>query len=118
MSLNVDRDARRLSTYATATQNDLSPTRCHSAYASSQPALSGHVSSNNAIDPTLHNTRRETKMRRRTSVPTTEEEQDVVKYLTSRPPTRGSSSSKYNFESEPTMLDNLSLEDLQETFKS
>ncbi|CAF1156877.1 unnamed protein product [Adineta ricciae] len=118
VSLNIDRNARRLSTYATGTQNDLSSTRCHSAYASSQPVSSAHMNHTNAMDLTLNNTRRETKMRRRTSVPTTEEEQDVVKYLTSRPPTRSSSSSKYNFESEPTMLDNLSLEDLQETFKS
>ena len=118
MSLNIDRDARRLSTYATATQNDQSSTRCHSAYAASQRVTSAHTNNNNAMDRTLYNTRRETKMRRRTSVPTTEEEQDVVKYLTSRPPTRSSSSSKYNFENEPTMLDNLSLEDLQETFKS
>ncbi|CAF5193374.1 unnamed protein product, partial [Rotaria sp. Silwood1] len=31
---------------------------------------------------TLHNIRRETKLRRRTSVPITEEEQDIARYLT------------------------------------
>ncbi|UJR13297.1 hypothetical protein I4U23_000315 [Adineta vaga] len=123
VSLNADRETRRLSTFATAAQNDLSPTRCRSAYATSQPASSLHRdlsmnSNNNRVDLTLSNTRRETKMRRRTSVPITEEEQDVVKYLTSRPTTSGSTSSKYNFENEPIMLENLSLEDLQQTFKS
>ncbi|CAF1132072.1 unnamed protein product [Rotaria sp. Silwood1] len=122
--LNTDNQTRRLSTYATASQYELSPTRCRSAFATSHPVSATNnkltIDSNNTTDFTLHNIRRETKLRRRTSVPITEEEQDIARYLTStsiikRP---DSLSSKYNFENEPTMIKNLSLEDLQETFKS
>ncbi|CAF1315038.1 unnamed protein product [Adineta steineri] len=122
--LSNDRDPRRLSTCATASQYELSSTRCRSAYATVQPISSAHnelsMDSNHRIDYTVHNTRRETKLRRRGSVPITEGEQDVVRYLastSSRPTTRDSLSSKYNFENEPTMLNNLTLEDLQQTFK-
>ncbi|CAF3713572.1 unnamed protein product [Adineta steineri] len=122
--LSNDREPRRLSTCATASQYELSSTRCRSAYATVQPISSIHnelsMDSNHRIDYTVHNTRRETKLRRRGSVPTTEGEQDVVRYLastSSRPTTRDSLSSKYNFENEPTMLNNLTLEDLQQTFK-
>lgn len=125
VSLNTDNQPRRLSTYATASQYESPPARCRSAYATSQPVSSMHndtsMRNNSKIDFTMHNTRRETKLRRRTSVPITEEEQDVVRYLassSSRPATRDSASSKYNFESESTMIKNLSLEDLQDTFRS
>ncbi|CAF0979938.1 unnamed protein product [Rotaria sordida] len=122
--LTTDNQVRRLSTCATASQYELSPTRCRSAFATSHPVSATNrksaIDNNSTTDFTLHNIRRETKLRRRTSVPTTEEEQDIVRYLTTtsiitRP---DSSSSKYNFENEPTMIKNLSLEDLQETFKS
>jgi hypothetical protein len=78
------------------------------------------MNNNSITDFTLDNTRRETKLRRRASVPVTEEEQDVVRYLTSTSTTtmHDSISSKYNFENEPTMVKNLSLEDLQQAFKS
>jgi hypothetical protein len=78
------------------------------------------MDSNSTTDFTMHNVRRETKLRRRASAPITEEEQDIVRYLTSvsTTPMHDSLSPKYNFENEPTMLKNLSLEDLQQTFKS
>ncbi|CAF3433483.1 unnamed protein product, partial [Rotaria sp. Silwood2] len=78
------------------------------------------IDNNNTTDFTLHNIRRETKLRRRASLPITEEEQDIVRYLTSTSVIRRPDSllSKYNFEYEPTMIKNLSLQDLQETFKS
>ncbi|CAF4318846.1 unnamed protein product, partial [Adineta steineri] len=104
--LSNDRELRRLSTCATASQYELSSTRCRSAYATVQPISSIHnelsMDSNYRIDYTVHNTRRETKLRRRGSVPTTEGEQDVVRYLastSSRPTTRDSLSSKYKIKS-------------------
>jgi hypothetical protein len=124
VSLNTDNEPRRLSTYATASQYESSPARCRSAYATSQPVSSTYKEPsrklNSAVDLTMQNTRRETKLRRRTSVPITEEEQDIIRYFasSSRPTTRDSSSSRYNFENEPTMIKNLSLEDLQKTFQS
>lgn len=71
-------------------------------------------------DFTMRNTRREIKLRRRASMPITEEEQDVLRYLTAASSTNPHHppSSKYNFENETTMIENLSLEDLQQTFKS
>jgi hypothetical protein len=122
--LSTDNEPRRLSTCATASQYEISPTRCRSAFAVSHPvsAIYNETSMNNnsTTDFSIHNTRREAKLRRRGSVPVTEEEQDIVRYLTSSSATttHDSLSSKYNFESEPTMIKNLSLEDLQQTFKS
>jgi hypothetical protein len=113
-----------LSTRATASQHEISPTRCRSAYAASHPVSAIYndtlMDNSSTTDFTMQNVRRETKLRRRASAPITEEEHDVVRYLTSTSttPMRGSVSSKYNFENEPTMIKNLSLEDLQQTFKS
>jgi hypothetical protein len=78
------------------------------------------MDNNSTTDFTIDNVRRETKLRRRASAPITEEEQDIIRYLTSRSTTttHDSLSSKYNFENEPTMIKNLSLEDLQQAFKS
>jgi len=78
------------------------------------------MDNNSTTDFTIQNVRRETKLRRRGSAPITEEEQDIVRYLTARSttPINDSASSKYNFENEPTMIKNLTLEDLQQTFKS
>ncbi|CAF3097264.1 unnamed protein product [Rotaria sp. Silwood2] len=122
--LSTDNQTRRLSTCATASQYELSPTRCRSAFATSRPVSAtnniSEIDNNNTTDFTLHNIRRETKLRRRASLPITEEEQDIVRYLTSTSVIRRPDSllSKYNFEYEPTMIKNLSLQDLQETFKS
>jgi hypothetical protein len=114
-----------LSTRATASQHEISPARCRSAYAASHPvsAIYNEASTDNnssTTDFTMQNVRRETKLRRRASAPITEEEQDIVRYLTSRSttPRHNSASSKYNFENETTMIKNLSLDDLQQTFKS
>lgn len=79
------------------------------------------INDNRITDFTIENTRRETKLHRRNSVPVTETEHDIIRYLASKSIIVGldlSTSSKYNFESQPSMLKNLSLEDLQETFKS
>jgi hypothetical protein len=123
--LNTDDEPHRLSTRATASQHEISPARCRSAFAASHPvsAIYNETSMNNnsITDFTLDNSRRETKLRRRGSVPVTEEEQDVIRYLTSTSTTttmHESLSSKFNFENEPTMIKNLSLEDLQQAFKS
>ena len=122
--MDADSEPRRLSTRATASQHEKSPTRCRSAFAASHPvsAIYDETSMNNnsTTDFTMHNVRRETKLRRRASAPITEEERDVVRYLTSTSttPMHDSVSSKYNFENEQTMIKNLSLEDLQQTFKS
>jgi len=122
--LTSDDGPRRLSTRATALQHKISPTRCRSAFAASHPVSAIYnetlMDNNSTTDFTMHNVRRETKLRRRASAPITEEEQDIVRYLASASTTtmHESVSSKYNFENEPTMLKNLSLEDLQQTFKS
>jgi len=122
--LTSDDGPRRLSTCATASQYQASPTRCRSAFAASHPVSAIYsetsMDSNSTTDFTMHNVRRETKLRRRASAPITEEEQDIVRYLASvsTTPMHDSLSPKYNFENEPTMLKNLSLEDLQQTFKS
>lgn len=122
--LSVDDEPRRLSTRATAAQHQVSPTRCRSAFAASHPVSQIYnetaTNNNSSTDFTLDNTRRETKLRRRASAPITEEERDIIRYLTSTSTTttmHDSLSSKYNFESEQTMMKNLSLEDLQQTFK-
>lgn len=122
--MTSDNNPQRLSTCATASQADLSPTRCRSAFAASHPVstIYNHstINNNSVTDFCMDNIRRETKLRRRASLPITEEEQDVVRYLTSRSmtPMPYTVSSKYNFESEPEMIKHFSLEDLQETFKS
>ncbi len=122
--MNTDNEPRRLSTCATASQHEKSPTRCRSAFAASHPVSTSYndalMENNSATDFTMHNTRRETKLRRRGSTPITEEERDVVRYLTSTSTTtmHDSLSPKYNFENEPKMMKNLSLEDLQQAFKS
>ena len=123
--LNSNDKPRRLSTYATAAQcEQQSPARCRSAYAASHPVSAVYsetsMDTTSSTDFTMHNVRRETKLRRRVSAPITEQEQDVVRYLTSTSSTttHDSLSSKYNFENEITMINNLSLEDLQQTFKS
>ncbi len=122
--MNTDDEPRRLSTRATALQHKKSPTRCRSAFAASHPVSAIYnetlMDDNSTTDFTMHNVRRETKLRRRASAPITEEEQDIVRYLASASTTtmHDSVSSKYNFENEPTMLKNLSLEDLQQIFKS
>lgn len=125
--MNVDDEPRRLSTRAAAAaaQHQVSPARCRSAFAASHPVSQIYnetaTNNNSTTDFTLDNTRRETKLRRRASAPITEEEQDIIRYLTSASTTtttmHDSLSSKYNFESEQTMMKNLSLEDLQQTFK-
>lgn len=123
--LNTDNEPRRLSTCATASRYEISPIRCRSAFATSHPVSSIYNenlmdNNNSTTDFTLHNTRRQTKLRRRASAPITEEEQDIVRYLASTSTTtmHDSLSSKYNFENESTMIKNLSLDDLQQTFKS
>lgn len=122
--LTTDDQPRRMSTRATASQHQVSPTRCRSAFAASHPVSAVYeetsMNNNSTTDFTMHNVRRETKLRRRASAPITEEEQDIVRYLASTSSTtmHESTSSKYNFENEQTMIKNLSLEDLQQTFKS
>lgn len=122
--LSTDDRPRRLSTRATASQHQVSPTRCRSAFAASHPVTAVYeetsMNNNSTTDFTMDNARRQTKLRRRASAPITEEEQDIVRYLASTSSTtmHDSTSSKYNFENERTMIKNLSLEDLQEAFKS
>lgn len=127
MPLISDDQPRRLSTRATAVQHERSPARCRSALAASHPVSTIYNESSmttiSNTDFTIDNTRREVKLRRRTSVPVTEEEQDIVRYVTSSSssssPTvrQDSSSSKYNFQNQNKMIKNLTLEDLQKTFK-
>ena len=122
--MSTDDQPRRLTTRATASQHQVSPTRCRSAFAASHPVTAIYeetsMNNNSTTDFTMDNVRRETKLRRRASAPITEEEQDIVRYLASTSSTtmHDSTSSKYNFENERTMIKNLSLEDLQEAFKS
>lgn len=124
MPLVTDDQPRLLSTRATASQHQVSPTRCRSAFAASHPVTAVYeetsMNNNSTTDFTMDNVRRETKLRRRASAPITEEEQDIVRYLASTSSTtmHDSTPSKYNFENERTMIKNLSLEDLQEAFKS
>lgn len=85
---------------------------------------SAHASQANSMtyqDSIVSNIRREMKLTRRSSQPITEDEFDLMRYLTSNSSMirRSSSSiSKYNFENDQKMIENLSLEDLQKTFKS
>ncbi|CAF2218958.1 unnamed protein product [Rotaria magnacalcarata] len=122
--LNTDVQPCRLSTYATGSQYESSPARSSSAFSTCHPVSTTHaqlpIDTNTTTDFTIDNTRRETKLRRRTSLPITEAEKDIVRYLTSKSivALTDSLSSKYNFENQPAMIKNLSLEDLQETFRS
>jgi len=101
--LTADNEPRRLSTRATASQHEVSPTRCRSAFAASHPVSTIYnktlMDNNDTTDFTMQNVRREIKLRRRGSAPITEEERDIVRYLASKSTTAmpNSSSSKYNF---------------------
>lgn len=108
-----DNEPRLLSTCATANRLEITSNRSHSVI--------GHYGDDssmieqNPTDFTMHNVRRVTKLRRRSSLPITEEERDIIRYITSTTHHTQNlmSTSRYNFLNEEKMIRNMNLTDLQ-----